>query len=278
MIVLMRILNFPRENDFHENSGFWLTCLWESPILVMSHKHAIYVRKSRIRRGTFKYVQKYFYFCMIILMRILNFAIEKDFHENSGFWLIYLRAYENPLFWSCLISAPYMYENLEFSWARSNMYKNNVTFACEFSWGFWILLHRKVFIRILYFGSYTLVHKWACLWVSPILESFAWAIKWVLHLHFTPEFSTLILHMNFTLEFNSLLLHPFTFAWSNSWGFSIFYIEIFHQQLDFTWAISWEFWIFLYRNVFMTNWISVYTVWTKCRILMSTPYTVCTKI
>ena len=224
------------------------------------------------------------------------------------------------------------------------MYKNNVTFACEFSWGLWVLLHRKVFIRILYFGSYTLVHKWACLWVSPILESFAWAIKWVLHLNFphefytwilhmnfthefstlishmnftlefytwilhlnftaefyirlqnphlfapefytwnlhlnfTPEFYTWILHMNFTQKFNSLLLHPFTFALSNSWGFSIFYTEIFHQQLDFTWAISWEFWIFLYRNVFMTNWISVYTVWTKCRILISPPYTVCTKI
>ena len=143
---------------------------------------------------------------MAILMRILNFAIVKDFHEDSEFWLIYLRAYENPLF-CCLISTPYMYENLEFSWARSNMYKNNVTFAWEFSWGFWILLHRKVFIRILYFGSYTLVHKWACLWVSPILKSFAWAIKWVLHLHFTPEFPPLILHMNFPLEFYTWILH-----------------------------------------------------------------------
>ena len=193
--------------------------------------------------------------------------IMKDFHENSVFWLIYLRAYENPLFWSCLISTPYMYENLEFSWARSDMYKNNVTFAWEFSWGFWILLHRKVFIRILYFGSYTLVHKWACLWVSTILESFAWAAKCVLHLHFTPEFSTWILHMNFALLFYTWILQ-----------FSIFYIENFHQQLDFAWAISWEFWIFLYRKLFMTNWIPVYTVWTKCRNLISTPYTVCTKI
>jgi hypothetical protein len=56
-------------------------------------------------------------------MTILNFAKEKDFHDNSVFWLIYLRAYENALFW-CLISTPYLYENLEFLGARLNMYKN----------------------------------------------------------------------------------------------------------------------------------------------------------
>jgi hypothetical protein len=157
------------------------------------------------------------------------------------------------------------------------MYKNNVTFAWEFSWGFWILLHRKVFIIHFFCMSNQM--------------SF-------IHLHFTPEFSTLILHMNFyiwilhmnfTREFYSWILHPlakssfdctrilhlnfthefytkiklltFTpvyFRMIKLMRISIFYIEIFHQQLDFTWAISWEFWIFLYRKVFMTNWISVY--------------------
>ena len=161
------------------------------------------------------------------------------------------------------------------------MYKNNVTFAWEFSWGFWILLHRKVFIIHFFCMSNQM--------------SF-------IHLHFTPEFSTLILHMNFTFEFYTWILHlnftaefyirlqnphliaPEFYTWILHLNFthefytkiklltftpvyfrmiklmriSIFYIEIFHQQLDFTWAISWEFWIFLYRKVFMTNWISVY--------------------
>ena len=52
---------------------------------------------------------------MIILMMILNFTIEKDFHENSVFWLIYShkhaetciydRAYETPKY-RILISTP----------------------------------------------------------------------------------------------------------------------------------------------------------------------------
>ena len=151
--------------------------------------------------------------------------------------------------------------------------------ACEYPI-FWSLLHgqsNEFYTCILHLNF---PHEFYT-WILQLNFTSGCKILIWLHQNFTSEFYTWILHMNFTQKFNSLLLHPFTFAWSNSWGFSIFYIEIFHQQLDFSWAISWEFWIFLYRKLFMTNclnWISVYTVWTKCRILMSTPYTVCTKI
>ena len=161
--------------------------------------------------------------------------------------------------------------------------------ACEYPI-FWSLLHgqsNEFYTCILHLNFTHEFYTWI-LHLNFTHEFYTWILQlnftsgckiliW-LHQNFTSEFYTWILHMNFTQKFNSLLLHPFTFAWSNSWGFSIFYIEIFHQQLDFTWSISWEFWIFLYRKLFMTNWISVYTVWTKCRILMSPPYTVCRKI
>ena len=167
---------------------------------------------------------------MAILMRILNFAIVKDFHENSVLSLIYLRAYENPPFW-CLISTPYMYENLEFSRARSNMYKNNVTFDRFFSWRFWILQSNEFYTCILHLNFPHEFYTWI-FHMNFTHEFYTWILQlnftsgckiliW-LHQNFTPEFYTWILHMNFTQKLNCWLLHPFTFAWSNSWGFQFF--------------------------------------------------------
>ena len=59
MSILIKILNFAKGIIFMSILDIftYMACLWESTILV-SHKHAIYVLKSRILMSTFKYVQK----------------------------------------------------------------------------------------------------------------------------------------------------------------------------------------------------------------------------
>ena len=134
------------------------------------------------------------------------------------FWILahIWRAYENPLFW-CLISTPYVYQNLEFSWARSNKYKHNVTFARVFSWGFWIL-------RMWTFSweFWILVHIWRA-YENPLF--------WCL-------ISTPYVYQN--LEFSwarsNMYKNNVTFAWLFSWGFWIW------GKGKFWWV----FWIFLH--------------------------------
>ena len=59
MSIPIKILNFAKGIIFMSILDFftYMACLWESAIL-MSHKHATYVLKYRIRMSTFKYAQK----------------------------------------------------------------------------------------------------------------------------------------------------------------------------------------------------------------------------
>ena len=71
---------------------------------------------------------------MTILVGILNLGKGKIFMSILDFGTYVASClWESPI--SCLISTPYVYQNLEFSWTRSNMYKKNVTFACDYSRG-----------------------------------------------------------------------------------------------------------------------------------------------
>ena len=156
------------------------------------------------------------------------------------------RAYENRLFW-CLISTSYMYQNLEFSWARSNMCKSNVTFAWVFSWGFWILRKWKFSWEL-----WILVHIWRA-YENPLF--------WCL-------ISTPYVYQNLKLSWSrsNMYKNNVSFAWLFSWGFWIWRKGTF----------SWVFWIFLHIGrtclwespILVSHKHAIYVL--KSRILMST--------
>ena len=165
MSILMRILIFAKAKIFMRILDFgtyMASCLWESPISCLISTPYVYQNLE------FSWACSNMYKHNVTFAWLFSwgFSILRKWTFSWEFWILVhiWRAYENPLFW-CIISTPYVYQNLEFSWARSNMYKNNVTFAWLFSWGFWIcgkgkfwlvfwiFLHQYgVLMRIHYFG------------------------------------------------------------------------------------------------------------------------------
>ena len=215
--ILVGILNLAKVKIFMGilDFGTYMACLWESPILV-SHKHAICVPKSRILMSTFKYVQKYCYFSMASLVEILNLGKGKIFMRILDFGTYMACLWESPI----LVSHKHAicaYQNLEFSWARPDMYKHNVTFARVFSWGFWIL-RMWTFSR----EFWILVHIWRA-YENPLF----WCLI------STPY---VFQNLEFSWARSNMYKNNVTFAWLFSWGFWIW------GKGKFWWV----FWIFLH--------------------------------